>query len=101
MTLDRRPTHGRRDGRRRTASCGARIGRQQCSRARRGSAGGRGVTLVVAGERAPPGHDVLAAADPAAFHRGFRAALVVAGAAALLGGVVVGVWLTPGTARVR
>ena len=59
------------------------------------------LVLAAASGALGQGTDVLAAADPAAFQRGFRAALVAAGAAALLGGVAVGVWLTPGTARVR
>ncbi len=48
-------------------------------------------TVVAAG--GAPGADVLAAADPGAFHRGFRLAMLIAGGAAALGGAVVGVLL--------
>jgi EmrB/QacA subfamily drug resistance transporter len=47
------------------------------------------------------GADVLAAADPAAFHRGFAFAMMAAGGAASFGGLVVGLWLTSGTPRER
>jgi len=47
------------------------------------------VAAVVGGDAAVGG-DVLSASDPAAFHRGFRFAMLAAGAAAAVGGVVVG-----------
>jgi hypothetical protein len=42
---------------------------------------------------------VLAAVDREAFHRGFRVAMLAAGACAALGGVVIALMLTPARAR--
>jgi EmrB/QacA subfamily drug resistance transporter len=53
------------------------------------------VTLIVAGVASggSPTADVLTAMDRDAFHRGFRAAMIVAGVCAAVGGVVVGALL--------
>jgi hypothetical protein len=54
------------------------------------------VTLIVAAVVSGRGAsmtDVLGAADPEAFHRGFRAAMIVAGICAALGGMAGGIAL--------
>jgi EmrB/QacA subfamily drug resistance transporter len=51
------------------------------------------MTIIVAGSAASTSADVLAATDRAAFHRGFRAAMIVAAACAAFGGVLVGATL--------
>jgi type II secretory pathway component PulK len=48
------------------------------------------MTIIVAGSATSPNADVLAATDRDAFHRGFRAAMIVAAACAALGGALVG-----------
>jgi len=56
------------------------------------------MTLVVAmagSAGSGPTPDVLAAVDHDAFHRGFRAAMMVAGIFAALGGAVIGIALRP------
>jgi hypothetical protein len=49
------------------------------------------MTLIVAGSSGQA--DALAAADPAAFHRGFRFAMLVAALCAAAGGIVVAIAL--------
>jgi hypothetical protein len=53
------------------------------------------VVAIVASAESGPARDVLAAVDRDGFHRGFRAAMLAAGACAALGGMLIAVTLTP------
>ena len=53
------------------------------------------VVAIVASAESGPARDVLAAVDRDGFHRGFRAAMMAAGACAALGGMLIAIMLTP------
>jgi EmrB/QacA subfamily drug resistance transporter len=56
------------------------------------------MTIIVAGSAVSAGQDVLATTDRNAFHRGFRAAMIVAAVCAAVGGALVGAALGGGRA---
>jgi hypothetical protein len=57
------------------------------------------IASIVASAGSGPARDVLAAVDREAFDRGFRAAMVAAGACAALGGVLIAIMLKPARNR--